>query len=193
MMPTTGKVKFMERSKTLLSDGARIEFLRSQGNLTPLPNDSLNNLLSFDRDNYFQVTTGRSTGLDKIVFSIIFSSPATFNRIILVDTNIAGITMDIPGSTKALDIDNDPIDFSFGRVLSDSRKENLKTLYYELETPITASVINEIHLNFISDNTRFYARQLIVTNEIGTLEGFPTVSAYTESNNEIVNLSLIHI
>lgn len=192
-MPVTGRVKFFDRSKALISDGATIT--GQHIGVTPSENESTNNLLSFDRQNYFQTKTGTQNigGTENPFYgisllSLSFPTEITFNRFILVDTNIEAPNINLNTPNFAYDVDNDRVPIGSSKVTSLSlrTKETLKTIYLELGEPVTSESLS-VNLTYLQPSQRYFARQIIVANELGTFQGFPTVSAYTEGNNEIMN------
>lgn len=172
-MANTGTVKFFTRSKTLISDGAIAEANSGE--------NSVNNILSFDRDNYWQSIDETDGSISNI--SIQLSKQSPINRLLIVDTNIkqVSITFDRP-ITFASDIDNN--DIAVPIIYQNSNN----VMYFEFDTisPIT------VDLSFsetIIPNQRKYIRQIILAQEIGNFIGFPTVRGFSDSFNEVVTKS----
>lgn len=195
----TGKVKFLERSHCLITDGADIELnediARQGGDNLSTDNQSIHEMLSFDRDNYFQTTTPAVAnplgGGYNDSFFLKLSGQKTFNRIMIVDTNITGIQMrNLPVATRVFNIDNQGVvgadGMGTGTGFGAIRNPGLNTLYFYFEQDQTQNEI-ELIFQYVKLRTHYFARQIIVSKEIGTFQGFPTVSAYTESQNEIIN------
>ena len=170
-MPNTGRIKFFERSKLLNNEGA--DAMSNTGGT------SIENIISFDRFNYWQSDDQRDGEESRI--SILFRNLTRVNRLLIVDTNIKDINISFNRSmTNIVDIDN-------LEVSSVSPYRNrAKVIYLEFD-PIEVISLNLSFSNTIIPNERKYIRQVIATNEIGVFEGYPEIQSFNEEPNVITH------
>ena len=189
-MAVTGKIKFFERSKMLLSDGNVSASLSSDSKQND--NESIKNILTFDKNAYFQTAQITDEAFLQII-DIEFDQPITINRLLIVDTNINTGAFSFPTPVKNIsNIDNQPIpDNPFVFFGNNNNFKNL-THYWEFDD-VTISTLS-FQINVLARNDydetppdHFFIRQIIATREIGTFEGFPNVSAYSDNQNEVIN------
>ena len=138
--------------------------------------DSAKNLLSFN-DLYYFENEGPAS------FTIFFSRSSTINRLLFVDTNAVSIR--VSNIENAVDQDMMGVTYPY--------KTRDKTSYFEFD-PVT---LNSLDITLIPPaGEQLYCRQILAMEEIGTLEGYPRVSTFNLTNNEIknkTNTGLIHI
>ena len=195
-MAVTGAIKFFERSKALLSD-KNIRSIALSTDSAMRDNKSIENILSFDRDAYYISPESGERGFFQNFF-IQFKNAIRINRIMLVDTNLIGGTIVLGANTTNItDINNqERPDGQTIRFQEDSANYFRKATYYfefdELLTK-TISILTTIQSTEFNQGwnpnapRNFYIRQIIPTREIGTFEGFPNISSYSENQNEIIN------
>lgn len=138
--------------------------------------EAARNLLSSDSLYYFE-----SDGPAQV--SIFLSRLAAIDRLIIVDTNAVSITVN--GIQNVIDQEINDVSFPYSPVDT--------TTYFEFDEIMTTLV--EVTLT-PPENEQLYCQQIIATQEIGTLEGYPRVSAFNVTNNEIknkTNTGLVHI
>ena len=148
--------------------------LASDGATTNI--DAAKNLLSFNELFYFE-QDGQAD------ITVFLSRTTNINRLLIVDTNAVSISVSNINNVT----DQDMNDVTFPYVPVD------KTSYFEFDK----IEVNAVQVSLTPPNgEQLYCRQIIATEEIGTLEGFPRVSAFNFTNNEIknkTNTGLIHI
>lgn len=190
-MAVTGAIKFFERSRTLLSDGNASASLSSDSKQND--NESIKNLLTFDKDSYYQTPMITNEGFGQII-DISFVRPIKINRLFLIDTNLqTGALIFTTPIKNITDIDNKVL--QDGSFLTFGQGEGFDSLthYWEFDE-ITISSFS-LQFNVLSRNDYsnppdfFFIKQIIATSEIGTFEGFPNISGYSESQNEIINMT----
>ena len=73
----------------------------------------------------------------------------------------------------------------------DAATTNIRSTYYEFEEVTADNLEFQFYLGAGQNNGILnpYMRQIILTKEIGTFTGFPNISGYSESQNEIVNMT----
>ena len=138
--------------------------------------DSAKNLLSFNDLFYFE-----NEGVAS--FTVFFSRSMAINRLFIVDTN--AISIRVSNIQNATDQDMMPVEFPY--------TPRDKTSYFEFDS----IALNALDITLVPPpGETLYCRQIIATSEIGTLEGYPQVSTFNLTNNEIknkTNTGLIHI
>ena len=195
-MAVTGAIKFFERSKLLATDGATAEFqtapITNPTNFTPLENVSVNNLLTFDRNAYFRWTQQNANLFTLYKVIVRMPRPQTVNRLLVLDTNLVFATDDklkLGNSQINLsnlsDIDNVNVSFIQSAV------PNRRSSYYEFDEVTADNFEFQFYLGAGQNNGILtpYMRQIILTREIGTFVGFPSISGYSENQNEIINMT----
>ena len=138
--------------------------------------ENARNLLSFNNLYYFE-NPGEAS------FTVFFSRAATIDRLLIVDTNAVSIRFS--NIQNAIDQDMMPVEFPY--------TPRDKTSYFEFD-PIALNSLDIVLTP--PPGEELYCRQIIATSEIGTLEGYPQVSTFNLTNNEIknkTNTGLVHI
>ena len=173
-MAITGRIKFFERSKTIIGDGASASTTSGQG--------SVDNLLSFDREHVWQSEDSSDGTYSEI--NIQLSKQSLINRLMIIGTNIKDISVSFNRLiANASDIDNNIV----VTPIVDYQNES-PVIYFEFD-PVTVQMITLRISRTIVPNETKYIRQVIATREIGTFIGFPTVNSFTDSFNEVVTKS----
>ena len=180
-MPVTGAIKFFDRSRCLIADGASATALSG--------GESINNILSYDRRNYWRSDVGSDAVEEEI--EITFSRNSVIDRLLLIDTNLQDISIAFGGVVQDItDINNDPV------VLPDMAPPDAPPIYRQnVDTPVIYfefAPVNLAQITITASKTRIpneqkYLRQVIAARELGTFEGFPNVGSYDDSHNEIIN------
>jgi hypothetical protein len=167
-----GGIKFFKRSKCLFADGTVIA---ASSNNSSAPQ-------ALDRN---PITFWRGSSADDTVLetlTITFMGDQTINRLLLVDHNfkdfnikydLAGVWTDFSGVVG--------IDGSLANITQTSFADD--TAYYEF-TPVTTGLIKIEVLKTQTPDQKKYINQIIATEEIGTLNGFPKIKG-TEINRNI--------
>ena len=189
-MAVSGGIKFFERSKTLLSDGNASVSLSQDSKQND--NQSVKNILTFDRNAYFQTAKITDEAFLQII-DVEFDQPITINRLLLVDTNINTGAFSFPTPVKNIsNIDNQPIPDNPFVFFGNNNSFKGLTHYWEFDDVTISTLSFQINISARGDYDEtppdhFFIRQIIATREIGTFEGFPSISAYSENQNEIIN------
>lgn len=208
-MAVTGKIKFFERSKTLLSDNDFEITVMATDKV--VENESAKNILSFDRSGYYigqGLRQGISQDSDKIKIS--FKQPIKVSRYLFVDTNLKQIRLQFKNGGRTVnfknvvDIDNNitigPFSDSAQHIPLDgaSNLRNVPIIEHNVfYAEFDEAEIDEVLISMFYSGQSYaigsvfvpYLRQFILTNEIGTFEGFPNISSYSENQNEIINMT----
>ena len=193
-MPVTGAIKFFQRSRCLYSDGARV---------TPVLNSSIENILSYNRDHIYKSLGPVHTPV--VSASIQFDKVYPINRLILINFNMPRVNIRFIRENGSFltpqgvsDIDNNEIDT---RVTVNGMDLNFdtpdivtRTVYLEFDEFLASGLRlafsdspDGIRTENYTDETPAIFQQVIATKEIGTFQGFPNLSSYSENQNEIVN------
>lgn len=168
-MTISGGIKFFDKSKCLKKDGASVAVSTGSGG---------DNVLSANR--YVRWDSVGSDDSTTETLTVTFPSSTTFNRLLLVGMNAKDFRVfydtstefsnvvsldDAPGTINIADWDEDTAYFEFDEVTAD----NIKVELYNTQ---------------VADVEKF-VEQIIVTSEIGTLEGYPRVRASIDSNEQV--------
>ena len=167
-MPTTGRIKFFGRSAALAADGA--DASASGGGA------SVDNILSFDRDGYWQSPDLVDGTVSTI--TVDFGREKTIDRLFLLGTNFKNPSISFVGAdiAEAVNVDNLLVPINpYANNLAD-------TIYLEFP-PAKISGLGISVSETVVPNNRKILRQVIPCSEIGTMVGYPILSS----------LSLIHI
>ena len=162
-MSITGGIKFFDKSKCLSKDGATIA--ASTG--------SSGALFALDRN---PLTVWRSSGSDDTTtetLTVSFPALTTFSRIFLVGHNFKEFNVQYNNSGFSHFSGVSGLDGSKANVSETAFADS--TAYYEV-TPVTTDQIRiQVVKTQIVDDEKFL-NQIIVTDELGTLVGYPEVS-----------------
>lgn len=168
-MPITGGVKFFYKSLSLAADGTTI--LASSGQAAAPYALSMNRYVRWDSVGSNDATTETLT--------ITFPQLTTFSRLFIVDTNIKDFNVFYDTNqnfTNVVSIDGD-----LPNIQITNNANN--TAYYEFDD-VTANNIQIEMFNTQIPNEDKYIVLVAVTNEIGTLEGFPNLIPQTDCNEK---------
>ena len=178
-MPASNRIKFFDVSKSLFEDGATAS--ASSGN--SVANRAL------DKN---AVTKWRTVGSSDAVtetFTITLSETSTIDRIIVTDHNWKSYTI-------KYDVGGLPTDFTSvfdleGSVVGGISESSyaLDTSYYEFASVSTDTIYIEVTTTQVADAEKF-ASQIIVTSELGTLNGYPITKSIRNSRNQRVKETL---
>lgn len=170
-MALTGGIAFYERSMCLASDGATA--LASSGDASAER--------ALDRNTFTYWLTSGSTDAATETLQIIFDEDKTFDRIFLIDHNFKGYTVqyDVSGVwTHFASVVG--LDGSMANITETTYSKD--TSYYEF-TPVTTGKIQISVTTTQTANDEKYLNQAIVTEELGTLAGYPNISSVELSRN----------
>lgn len=169
----SGGIKFFSRSESIFADGT---FTVSASSA----NESVSR--AFDRN---KVTYWRSTGSNDTVtetITVTWGDAVTFDRLFLIDHNFKeyNVQYDVAGVwthfASVVGIDGSLANLSETTFSDD-------TSYYEF-TPVTTTGLRIQVVKTQVANEDKYISQVIVTTEMGTLEGYPDVQGIEWDRNE---------
>lgn len=171
-MSITGGAKILKRSKCLYADGTSIT---ATSGLTSVPFAIDRNPISFWRS-----VASDDTVTEELV--ITFDGDQTIDRLFLVDHNWKDFNVQY---------DNASVWTHFTSVIGiDGAKANITetafaddTAYYEFASVTTGSIRIQVTKTMVVDAQK-YINQIIVTEELGTLQGFPKIKG-TELDRNI--------
>ena len=171
-MAITGGVKFFKRNKNLSEDGATAT--ASTGEVV------INRAL--DKN---PLTKWRSVGSsDATTETITISYPedTTINRVILQDHNWETFTVQYDSGGVFTDFTTVVgLDGSLGGGISETTFAD-DTAYYEFDSVTTSRIQITVTTTQTADEDKFIS-QIISTEELGTLQGFPLVRGLSPSRN----------
>lgn len=169
----SGGVKFFSRSESIFADGTFVVSASSA-------NESVGR--AFDRN---KVTYWRSTGSDDTVtetITVTWGSAVTFDRLFLIDHNFKeyNVQYDVAGVwthfASVVGIDGSLANLSETTFADDSS-------YYEF-TPVTTTGLRiQVVKTQVADEDK-YISQVVVTTELGTLQGYPDIQGIEWDRNE---------
>ena len=169
-MAVTGGIKFFKKSKCLDATAS-----------SPISGDaSVDNLLNANRETFW-----RSIGTDDTVteeIEITFSETKTIDRIFLLDINAKdfNIMYDVSGTWTHFSSVTD-IDGSQSNVTRTDLSQN--TYYAEFASVSTDKIRIQITKTQTADEEK-YINQVIVTEELSTLVGYPQIRSVDMSREE---------
>lgn len=164
----SGGIKFFEKSKCLLKDGASI--------VASSADAAADYVLSMNR--YYRWDSIGSDDSTPETLTITLPEAATFSRLFIVDHNL-----------KEFDVTYGSGASSFANVVGidgattgiDEAAFAQNTAYYEFDA-VTTDQINITALKTQTANQEKYITLVTVTNEIGTLVGYPSVQPTLDFN-----------
>lgn len=171
----SGGIKWFERSKSLLNDGASIS-------ASPSGASTADNAIDLNPDTYL-----RSTGSDDTVtetYIVTFAGSATINRLLLIDHNWKhfNVKYDLSGTytafTNVVGLDGAVVGGITQTAFTDG------TAYYEFDSVTTTSIRIEVLKTQVVDDQKYIA-QIFPTFELGTLQGYPGISPIHSRNSRI--------
>lgn len=170
-MAITGGIKIFNKNQNLAVDGASATATSGEG--------AINRALDVS-----QVSKWRSVGsTDAITETIIvsFNGAKTIDRIMLVDHNWKEFTVkyDVAGTftdfTSVIGIDG-----ALGSISETVFADD--TAYYEFDAVSTEQIEVTVTKTEVVDDQKFIT-QIVSTNELGTLQGFPVINKLKLSRN----------
>jgi hypothetical protein len=170
-MALTGGISFFNRSMCLAADGTTV--IASSGDAS--------SSRALDRNPFTYWRTSGSNDTLTETLTVNFTEDKTFNRIFLIDHNFKNFTVEY-------DVAGVWTDFAsvsgINGALANITETNyaLDTSYYEF-TEVTTGAIRVSIDTTQTANAEKYLNQLIVTSELGTLEGYPEISSVELSRN----------
>lgn len=173
-----GGVKFFSLSKSLLADGASIT--ASTGSA------SANYCLDKNPLTFWRSVGSSDTTTETL--EITLSASSTINRILLLDHNFKDFTIKYDNSGSWTH-------FSSVTGLNGSKTNITETAfaddvaYYEFASVTTTKILITINKTQVVDAQK-YVSQVIVTDELGTLVGFPKIAKVTVDRNSRVTKTL---
>ena len=171
-MAIGGGIKIFNKIQNLLADGASI---------TATTGESSGNFC-LDRN---PLTFYRSVGsADVTTETLVITLPAstTIDRIFLVNHNFKSFTIKYDSATVFTDFTTVVgIDGALGGGITESTFSD-NTGYYEFDEVTTTRIEITATLTQVVDAEKFLG-QVIVTDELGTLTGYPVISGLTHSRN----------
>ena len=168
-MTISGGIKFFDKSKCLLKDGAAVA--ASSGDASADYALSMNRYLRWD-----SVGSNDSTAETLVV---TFPS-ATIDRILLVDHNLKDFSITYGAGASAFS-GVVGIDGAGSGIVETAFTQD--TAYYEF-TPVTTTRINITATKTQIANAQKYITLIAATEEIGTLEGYPVITPTISSNEK---------
>lgn len=174
-MPITGGVKFFKRNKGLKSDGAT-------GTASPSGDSSAEFIIDRNRITHYRSVGSDDTTTETIDIALTGSN--TIDRLLLVDHNLKDfdITYDSDGVGTFLNFTSViGLDGSVGGGIIETAFAD-DTAYYEFDSVAVFGIRIIANTTQVVDAEKFI-NQLIITEEVGTLNGFPDLQP-TINNNE---------
>lgn len=159
----SGGIKFFQRSKCLLEDGASI--VASSGDA------SADRCLDRNPVSYYR-SVG-STDMTNETLEITFDSMKTFSRILLLDHNFKEFSVKYDVAGVWTDFAN-VVDLDGSQATISETVYSKDTAYYEFDSVTTGKILISVLKTQVVDAEK-YLNQVIVTNEIGTLQGYPQI------------------
>jgi hypothetical protein len=170
-MAISGGIKFFERSQNLYAEGATI--VASSGDAS--------SARAMDRNPITYWRSVSSSDLTTETLTITFSESITIDRLLLIDHNwkafnvkydVAGTYTHFAGVTGISGSKTNITETTFA----------YDTAYYEF-TPVTTTSIQISITSTQVANAEKYISQIIATVELGTLQGFPSITNLTLDRN----------
>jgi hypothetical protein len=171
-MAISGGIKLFDRSKCLASDDA--EAVASSGDASA-PRALDRNPVTYWR------TSGSSDAVTE-TYELTFPADTTFDRILLVDHNFKSfnIKYDVAGVwTHFASVTG--ISGSLSNITESTFDQD--TAYYEFTQVTAPKILISVTTTQVT-NAEKYLAQVIVTSELGTLQGFPIIKS-TELNRNL--------
>lgn len=169
-MSLTGGVSFYDKSKILLKDGASA----AASSNTPAQNYVLGN------DKYHRWESSGSDDTTQETLTITFPQATEISRIFVLNHNLKAfeITSSDGSFTNVSSLD------ASGLTGISETAFDKKVAYYEFDSITVDDLTLTMDTTQVADAEK-YVGQIIATNEIGTLEGFPDVSGVGLDKNLI--------
>lgn len=177
-MSITGGIKFFKASKNLYKDGASIA--ASTGN------DSAN--YAIDRNSASYWRSVGTTDLTTETIELEFSESKTIDRILILDMNLKGFVVKYDASGVWTHFSGvTGIDGTKSNITETAFTDN--SAYYEFTSVTTTKIQIEMTTTQVVDAEK-YISQIICTEEIGTLVGYPEIDGLTFDKNNRVKQTL---
>lgn len=168
-MSMTGGISFFDKSKCLFKDGASCVASSNTGDQN----------LVLGTNKYYRWESIGSDDMTTETITITLPSAVAISRIFLLGHNFDTFQIQYGSSSDFANVtgldsysSNDISETGFAR----------DTAYYEFDSVTTDTIILTVDTTQTTDAQK-YINQIIVTNEIGTLTGFPNISGYNFDRN----------
>jgi hypothetical protein len=177
-MAITGGVKFFLKSQCLAKDGTTIAATSG--------NDAAPYVLDLNPDTRWR-SVG-STDANTQQMQIDFTIPTRVSRILIVDHNLKQfqVKYDVAGVWTSFS-NVKGIDGARTGISETAFHDD--TAYYEFDEVTTSSILISMDKTQVVDDEK-YMNQVVVTREIGTLQGYPTVKKLTVSKNSRIQQTI---
>lgn len=171
-MAISGGIKFFKKSKNLYADGATIT--ASSGDASAP--------YSIDRNPFTYWRSVASDDTTTETITLTFPESVTIDRLLLIDINWKGFVVKyFSGGSYVHFASVTGIDGSKSNITETAFADD--TAYYEF-TPVTTTSIQITITTTQTADEQKYCNQIVFTEELGTLEGYPQVKGMTHSRNE---------
>lgn len=178
-MALTGGISFYKRSKVLIDDETTITATSGSEAAD----------FAIDRNTF---TYWRSVGSsDSVTETIIITPPAdvVLDRIFLIDHNFETFTVKYKSGGVFVDFTNvTGLDGALGGGITETTYAR-DTAYYEFDSVTTSAIEITCTTAQVTDAEKFIS-QIIATEELGTLEGYPIVKSVKPSRNSRIKRTL---
>ncbi len=170
-MAISGGIKFFKKSKNLYADGTQI--MATSGDASAL--------YSIDKNSFTFWRSVSSDDTTSEVITITFNASITIDRLLLIDHNWKDFNVKyFSGGSYVHFASVVGISGSQSNITETTFAQN--TSYYEFTPVTTTSVQLTVTKTQVVDAQK-YISQIIFTEEIGTLDGFPIISAVEHDRN----------
>jgi hypothetical protein len=177
----TGGIKFFETSKCLFADGATAESTPSSGSVTAQ--------YCLDRNPYTYWYTSGSNDYTTEILTITLPASSTISRLLLLDHNFKQFNIkylnDLSVWTSFTNVKG--MDGALSGISETAFSDD--TAYYEFDQVTTTGIQISIDKTQVA-NAEKYLSQLIVTTELGTFAGYPTIKQVAVDRNSRIKKTL---
>ena len=169
-MPITGGIKFFERNKAMFVDGASAN--ASSGN------DLVKFILA--QNVYRSWSSSGSSDSSTETITINLQNTKTINRLVLVDHNFKNYSITYNSGNQFNNVFN--VKEETSSLIAEANYD-LDTSYYEFDSVSVNTIEITINTTQVA-NAEKTLNQILLTTEIGTFQGYPTVNRNQFSRNE---------
>ena len=169
-MSMTGGISFFDKNKALFDDGSTC---------VASTNTADQNLI-LGTNKYFKWESIGSDDITTETLTITLPTAISLSRILLLDHNFKNFGIQYGASldfANVLGLDS----YSDNQILETGFAKN--TAYYEFDAVTTDTIIISIDTTQVADAQKFL-HQFIITNELGTLTGFPGMNGIKLDRND---------
>lgn len=177
-MAISSGIKFFDKSKCLLQDDTVI--LASSGN------ESADRCIDRNPISYWRSTSSDDTITETL--EVTFDGLKTFDRILLQDHNFKDYSIQYFNGSIYVDFTNLTSITGNPSTLAETTYA-LDTSYYEFSEVMSTKILISVTKTQIADAQK-YLNQVIVTSELGTLQGYPEIKSPEISRNLRVEKTL---